>query len=156
MKLKKLFSALIIGGSMMLLAQSAFASTNPVASPERQLSVQAKGSANALVSGNMWFEVYYLHPNESISTQTFATYEAYSGHYATFRVSQMPSFINETNPVIKYRIVKENGISSIPPFTVSGHRAETFKVYLEKGTYFVIAENIGNATADIVGTLGEN
>ncbi|KPV60091.1 hypothetical protein QJ48_07530 [Paenibacillus sp. A3] len=155
MKLKKLLSTLLIGASMMVLAQSALAATQPIVSPVSKPQVEAKSLA--ALGNNMWFQINNLGSGQSTTTFNFAKYVSYGGHYANLTISQKTTDPSEgRSPVVFYAIFKENSSWTSPMFTLNGNTSQTHLVYLEPGTYFVLVENRGNVTVDVHGILGSN
>ncbi|MCM3274204.1 hypothetical protein [Paenibacillus elgii] len=147
MKLKKIVPTLIIGGSMALLAQSALAATSPAVFPEKQPEAQVKSIA---APGDiwMWSKLYDLYRGESRSTWPDGVYESPYPHRAKLFIHQQATNLNEEDPIIRYSILKANYSGSYSSITVDGRKSETHSVDLDRGTYFIIADNIGRSTAD--------
>ncbi|UHA74807.1 hypothetical protein [Paenibacillus sp. 481] len=154
MSFKKKLSTLIIGASMVLMAQSAFAATTPVVTPETQSVVQAESN---ILSGNMWFQAPNLQPGTNFFSQTVgAVYQSNGPHTAKFTAYQNPVNANEPGPAVRYQVLKMNSSGTYQPFTLYGTTSQSFQVQLEQGTYFVLVENIGTSAAFVHGTLSPN
>ncbi|UHA74805.1 hypothetical protein [Paenibacillus sp. 481] len=161
MNLKKKLSTLIIGASLLVTSQSAFAAPTPAVSantPVVSLESQIMVQENSITSAR---KIWAGEPNllsgasifSSASGQILRVTHAQSVKLRMYYSATNP---DQTNIYVRFIIMPYNGGGTSYPFNKQGQGYYEENVYLQPGEYFIFIENTGIHSANVHAILGND